>query len=71
MDHRPLGGTVPNITVELLSGRTMDQRREFVEAVTDAAIKILNAKRASVRIRFDEIEKSDVANGGVLESDKD
>ena len=61
---------MPNITVELLSGRTIDQRREFVEAVTDAAVAILKAKRASVRIVFDEIEKSDVANGGVLESER-
>ena len=62
---------MPNITVELLSGRTIDQRREFVEAVTEAAVAILKAKRASVRIRFDEIEKSDVANGGVIESLRD
>ena len=61
---------MPNITVELLSGRTMDQRREFVAAVTDAAVDILKANRGSVRIRFDEIEKSDVANGGTLESDR-
>jgi 4-oxalocrotonate tautomerase len=61
---------VPNITVELLSGRTLDQRREFAAAVTDAAIEILKAKRASVRIRFAEIEREDVANGGVLESDQ-
>ena len=62
---------MPNITVELLSGRTMDQRREFVAAVTDAAVDILKAKRASVRILLVEIEKSEVANGGVFESDKD
>lgn len=61
---------MPNITVELLSGRTMEQRREFVAAVTEAAVTILKANRASVRIRLDEIEKSDVANGGILESDK-
>jgi 4-oxalocrotonate tautomerase len=61
---------MPNITVELLSGRTLDQRREFAEAVTAAAVSILKARRESVRIRFDEIERADVANGGVLESDK-
>ena len=60
---------MPNITVELLSGRTLDQRREFVAAVTDSAIAILGAKRESVRIVFTEIEKSDVANGGTLASD--
>lgn len=61
---------MPNITVELLSGRTMDQRREFVTALTDAAVDILKARRESVRIVFCEIEKSDVANAGTLESDK-
>ena len=61
---------MPNITVELLSGRTMDQKREFVTAVTDAAVDILKAKRDAVRIRLDEIERSDVANGGTIESDR-
>ena len=60
---------MPNITVELLSGRTLDQRREFVAAVTDSAIAILGAKRESVRIVFTEIEKTDVANGGTLVAD--
>ncbi len=61
---------MPNITVELLAGRSIAQRREFVAAVTDAAVSILNAKQASVRIRFDEITREDVANGGQLESDR-
>jgi len=61
---------MPNITVELLSGRTIEQRRDFAAAVTNAAVDILNAKPASVRIRFDEIEREDVANAGILESDR-
>lgn len=61
---------MPNITVELLSGRTMDQRREFAAAVTDAAVEILKARREAIRILFVEIEKADVANGGTLESDR-
>ncbi|WP_405140382.1 tautomerase family protein [Sphaerisporangium sp. NBC_01403] len=61
---------MPNITVEMLSGRTMDQRRDFVAAVTEAAVDILKARKESVRIVFWEIEKSDVANGGTMESDK-
>lgn len=60
---------MPNITVEMLSGRSMDQRREFVAAVTEAAVDILKARREAVRIVFWEIEKSDVANGGTMESD--
>lgn len=60
---------MPNITVELLSGRTLDQRRAFVTAVTEAAISTLGAKRESVRIVFQEIETTDVANGGTLVAD--
>lgn len=62
---------MPNITVELLSGRSVDQRREFVQVVTEAAVTVLKARRQDVRIRFDEIELGDVANGGVLESERD
>jgi 4-oxalocrotonate tautomerase len=61
---------MPNITVELLSGRTLDQRREFAQAVTDAAVDLLKARRQDVRILFQEIEKTDVANGGVLKADE-
>jgi len=60
---------MPNITVVLLSGRTIDQKRRFVAAVTDAAVENLNAERDHVWIHLSEMETWDVANGGVLESD--
>ena len=60
---------MPNITVELLRGRSIDQRRQFVEAVTAQAVEMLNARRQDVRIVFAEIGGEDVANGGVLASD--
>ncbi|HEV2953331.1 MAG TPA: tautomerase family protein [Candidatus Dormibacteraeota bacterium] len=61
---------MPNITVELLKGRTIDQRRRFVQAVTDNAVEILNAKREAVRILLVEIDRADVANGGVFVADE-
>lgn len=61
---------MPNITVELLKGRTIEQRREFVKRVTDDAVECLNARRESVRILLVEIEPSDVANGGVFKADE-
>lgn len=60
---------MPNITVELLGGRTLDQRRQFAQAVTAAAVEILKARPQDVRIRFDELGRDDVANGGVLVSE--
>ena len=60
---------MPNINVELLRGRSVDQRREFAVAVTASAVTILKAREADVRIVFSEISADEVANGGVLAID--
>jgi 4-oxalocrotonate tautomerase len=60
---------MPNITVELLAGRTLDQRREFAKAVAESAVEILGARRQDVRMVFNEITPDIVANGGVLASE--
>ena len=41
---------MPNITVELLRGRTLEQRRAFALAVADSAVEILGARRQDVRM---------------------
>jgi len=60
---------VPNITVQLLKGRTTEQRRDFAAQVTDTAVEVLGARRQDVRIVFEEITPDIVANGGVLASE--
>ncbi|SIT84911.1 tautomerase family protein [Microbacterium sp. RU33B] len=60
---------MPNITVELLTGRTTDQRRAFAERVTEVAVAELGARAQDVRIVFTEIAADHVANGGVLTSE--
>jgi len=60
---------VPNITVQLLKGRDVAQRRSFVKDVTDSAVATLGARRQDVRIVFEEITPDIVANGGVLASE--
>jgi 4-oxalocrotonate tautomerase len=62
---------MPNITVELLAGRTLEQRRAFAAAVADQAVEILGARRQDVRMVFSEITADIVANGGVLASEDD
>ncbi|WP_144127058.1 tautomerase family protein [Catellatospora sichuanensis] len=60
---------MPNITVELLAGRSLEQRRAFARAVTDNAVEILGAREQDVRMVFSEITADVVANGGVLASE--
>ncbi|GAB3853765.1 4-oxalocrotonate tautomerase family protein [Dactylosporangium cerinum] len=60
---------MPNITVELLAGRSLEQRKAFARAVADNAVEILGARLQDVRMVFTEITGDDVANGGVLASE--
>lgn len=57
---------MPNITVEILRGRTVGQRRAFVEAVTEAAEAHLGALPERTRIRFLEVGENEVAVGGAF-----
>jgi 4-oxalocrotonate tautomerase len=61
---------MPFVSVEILEGRTREQRRAFAEAVTEAAVKSLGAQREKVRVRFIELHPDDLARGGVLVSDE-
>ncbi|MBW0101759.1 tautomerase family protein [Pseudonocardia sp. KRD291] len=57
---------MPNITVEILRGRTVEQRRAFAEAVTEAAETHLGATPERTRIRFLEVGENEVAIGGAF-----
>jgi 4-oxalocrotonate tautomerase len=61
---------MPIIHVHLFEGRTLDQKRKLVSAMTDAVVKSLDAKPESVQILLHDTSKSDVSVAGVLVSDK-
>jgi 4-oxalocrotonate tautomerase len=61
---------MPTINVRLLKGRSIDQKREFVEGVTREAARILRCAPTVIDIVFEDIEKHDWAVGGKLASDK-
>ncbi len=61
---------MPTIRVEMFEGRTPEQKREFVKAVTEATVKTLGTSPEAVDVVLFEIKKSDWATGGVLWSDK-
>lgn len=61
---------MPFITVEIMKGRTLDQRREFARRVTEVAIETLGTTAERVRITFRELDSSQLARGGVLVMDE-
>jgi len=60
---------MPNITVQWFAGRTDQQKRELVTAITDAMVKIGKTTPDQVHIVFQDIEKSDWGHNGKLASD--
>lgn len=61
---------MPTIRVDLFEGRTPEQKREFVKAITEATVKTLGTSPEAVDVILTDIKKSDWATGGVLWSEK-
>lgn len=60
---------MPFITVLMLNGRSLDQRRHFADAVTQLATESLGARPEDVRVRFVEMDAADFARAGRLTID--
>jgi len=60
---------MPTIRVEMFEGRTVEQKRAFAQAVTEAVVKTLGSSADSVDVVFYDIAKHDWATGGKLWSD--
>jgi 4-oxalocrotonate tautomerase len=61
---------MPIIHVNMYEGRTLDQKRKLVVAMTEAVVKSLDTKPESVRIIIHDIPKHNVAVAGVLASER-
>ena len=59
---------MPVVTVEMLEGNTMDQKRQLVTGLTDAFVKI-GVPAEEVRVILRENPKSCWADGGKICSD--
>jgi 4-oxalocrotonate tautomerase len=62
--------TMPIIRVELLEGRSIEQKRDFVRVVTREAASILKCSADAVDIVFVEVARQDWATGGMIHADK-
>jgi 4-oxalocrotonate tautomerase len=61
---------MPTIRVEMFEGRTPEQKRALVAALTEACVRTIGASPDSVDILLFDIAKQDWATGGTLWSDK-
>jgi 4-oxalocrotonate tautomerase len=61
---------MPTIRVDLFEGRTPEQKKKLVEALTQACVDALGSKPESVDVLLFDVKPSDWATGGVLWSQK-
>jgi len=60
---------MPTIRIELLEGRTPEQKKKLVTAVTQAVVDSLGSKPDSVDILLFDIPRGNWATGGLLWSE--
>jgi 4-oxalocrotonate tautomerase len=61
---------MPIIHVNLIEGRTVEQKRKLVAGITDAVVKSLDVEPDAVKIILQDMAKHDYAIAGVLFVDK-
>lgn len=60
---------MPILQVEMLKGRTVEQKRNMVKKVTEAVTETLDCPKEAVRIIIREMEFENFAKAGVLRCD--
>ena len=60
---------MPLVTVEWLEGRSHEQKRQLIEAVTNAFVAIAQVPKEQVWIVFRDVKRSDWATNGKLLSE--
>ncbi|GAA5144959.1 hypothetical protein GCM10025768_01510 [Microbacterium pseudoresistens] len=60
---------MPRIIVQAKAGRTHEQKADLARSVTDAVVSSFGCTPASVTIVIEEIELTNFAKAGILDSD--
>ena len=57
---------MPVIQITLSKGRTVEQKRELVQIITEESARILKTKNENIRILIYEVEGENWSNAGIL-----
>jgi len=57
---------MPNLFIEMLEGRTNEQKQQLAEGITEVMVKVLKIDPETVSIRFLNVKREDWARGGKL-----
>ena len=57
---------MPVIQITLSKGRTVEQKRELVQVITEESARILKTRNEKIRILIYEVEGENWADAGIL-----
>jgi 4-oxalocrotonate tautomerase len=60
------GTTMPTYHVEMLEGRTLEQKKRLVEAITRVSVEVLGGSPESVDVLIVDVKRENWATGGKL-----
>lgn len=58
------------VTVQMWAGRTVEQKRDLIAAITDAMVDIASTHRSGTHVIIQDIPKDSWGRGGVLGIDR-
>tara|TARA_Y100000588_G_scaffold294903_2_gene314948 strand:- start:25751 stop:25939 length:189 start_codon:yes stop_codon:yes gene_type:complete len=61
---------MPFVNVRMLEGRTHEQKKKLVKAITDAMVEICDAKPDGTMVVIDDIARDHWGRGGELISER-
>ncbi len=61
---------MPEVTIQMVEGRTLEQKRELARRVTDLIVEVCKVDASAVLVVFNENKAEDKAKGGILFSDR-
>ncbi|GAV21970.1 4-oxalocrotonate tautomerase [Carboxydothermus pertinax] len=61
---------MPFIQIEMLEGRTVEQKRELVRRITEAVVDVVKCSPEAVKIIIRDMKPENYGEAGVLRADK-
>jgi len=60
---------MPIVTIELIEGRSVEQKREMAKKITETITEITKIPKDAVEIIFKDMKKENYSKGGLLAID--
>lgn len=61
---------MPIVTVQLLAGRTKEQKAELAKAITEAVVRIAKGRPEGTQVLFFDVDHENWASAGTLMSER-